>query len=104
MFSRYLFWRIVLLSSYCYLSLLYCAELARVYCIIIVGAVFSSVVLGRRSYSIKPPIKGILSYLIVQVLGSNFILAGLRFSEGVLGSYLTFAGFVLKVGLFPFHY
>lgn len=69
----------------------------------VIGLVFGRVSLHGLSKGANKR-KGVLGYTIVQVIGSNLILVGLRISDFFSASnVMVLVGFLIKVGLYPFH-
>lgn len=86
-----------------YLALPRCKDIERGFLIMVIGAVFGRVVLlGRRGGSDVN--KGVLVYFIFQLVGSRLILVGLRVLADPVGRYFCSVGYLVKVGLFPFHW
>nr|ACV92165.1 NADH dehydrogenase subunit 2 [Pinctada maxima] len=93
-----------LISGFGYSLLPSCKDIESGFLIMVVSAVFGSVVLlvGEGLDSNK----GVMVYFVFQLVGSSFVLVGLSVVDSMLGwgGFFCSIGYLMKVGLFPFHW
>lgn len=80
-----------------------CRDPLVAYFLLVLGSVFGGVVLHGPGLGEVRDKKAVLVYLIVQVLGSNFMLVSCGIGEGRAANLLLSVAFLIKIGLFPFH-
>nr|AQN67800.1 NADH dehydrogenase subunit 2 [Pinctada albina] len=94
----------LLLSILSYWGVAVCSDPLVAYLLLVIGSIFGAVVFHGTGIGEVSDKKAVMVYLIVQVLGSSFVLASCGVNSVELGrAFLSFA-FLIKVGLFPFHW
>nr|BAL15365.1 NADH dehydrogenase subunit 2 [Pinctada fucata] len=93
------------MSGFSYWSVSLCSDPLVAYFLLVLGSVFGAVVLHGGGITEVSDKKAVLVYLIIQVLGSNFILVSCGIGEkSATSGFLLSIAFVIKIGLYPFHW
>ena len=81
-----------------------CRDPLVAYLLLVIGSISGAFIFHGTGICEVRDKKAVIVYLIVQVLGSSFVLASCGFKRGEAGRiFLSFA-FLIKIGIFPFHW